>query len=424
MSSLQIGLIGAGVVLVAGVIAYNGWQERRYRRSIEAARGTDRMAADAGVDTRVEPTLHDRDQGAQPAQVSADAGPALRGGGMPGSASFEAPVDAIAPPPALEGAAPYGDADTDAAIASQAAIAASQGLARTGPALREAPAAATGGAARGAAAPAPDREIECMIVLQPVAPVTAGALAAGLHARLGKPLRWFGRSDAQGAWQRLASDTQGRHAEVVACMLLADRNGAASRAQLEAFSRVVGDIAPTLPAAFVPPDVDREAARAEALDRLCADLDVQIGLTVQKPEPGAIAGTRLRGVAEASGFHLVPSGRFEFVSEDTGAVLYALQNLRPEPFTAESLRLTATHGVVFLLDVARVADPARVFDQMKMAARRMAATLGGELVDDNRRTLDDAALALIRDQVQAAADALRAVHIEPGSARALALFGA
>jgi FtsZ-interacting cell division protein ZipA len=105
-------------------------------------------------------------------------------------------------------------------------------------------------------------------------------------------------------------------------------------------------------------------------------------------------------------------------------VLFTLQNLRPDPFSAETLRLTATNGVVFLLDVARLPDPVRVFDQMKLAARRLAATLGAELVDDNRRPLDDAALAAIREQVDTAADALRTVHIEPGSARALALFSA
>jgi FtsZ-interacting cell division protein ZipA len=65
-----------------------------------------------------------------------------------------------------------------------------------------------------------------------------------------------------------------------------------------------------------------------------------------------------------------------------------------------------------------------VFDQMKLAARRMAVTLGAELVDDKRRPLDDAALVSIREQVEAAADALRSVHIEPGSARAMALFSA
>jgi FtsZ-interacting cell division protein ZipA len=79
---------------------------------------------------------------------------------------------------------------------------------------------------------------------------------------------------------------------------------------------------------------------------------------------------------------------------------------------------------VFLLDVAHNADPVRTFDQMKLAAKRMATTLGGELVDDNHRALDDAAFAAIREQVAAAAEALRAVHIEPGSARALALFSA
>jgi FtsZ-interacting cell division protein ZipA len=207
-------------------------------------------------------------------------------------------------------------------------------------------------------------------------------------------------------------------------MLLADRNGAASRAQLDTFVRIVGDIAPTLPAAFAPPQLAQELARAESLDRLCAELDIQIGLTVQMPEPASIAGTRLRGVAEAAGFRLAPGGRFELVHEDTGAVLYTLQNLRPDPFSPEMLRLTATNGVVFLLDVPRLADPVRVFDQMKLAARRMAATLGAEVVDDHRRLLDDAALATIREQVEAAAEALRAVHIEPGSARALALFSA
>jgi FtsZ-interacting cell division protein ZipA len=59
-----------------------------------------------------------------------------------------------------------------------------------------------------------------------------------------------------------------------------------------------------------------------------------------------------------------------------------------------------------------------------MAAKRLAHTLGADLVDDNRRPLDDPALATIREQVESAADALRAVHIEPGSPRALALFSA
>ena len=188
----------------------------------------------------------------------------------------------------------------------------------------------------------------------------------------------------------LASDTRGEFVEIAACLLLADRNGAASRAQLDTFVRVMGELAPLLPAAMSVPDVGAETDRAETLDRLCADVDVQIGLTVLKGDDAGIPGTKLRGVAEAAGFRLASGGRFEWVQEDTGAVHYTLQNLRNEPFTVDTLRLSATNGVVFVLDVPRVADPPRAFDQMKLAAKRMAHTLGAELVDDNRRPLDDA----------------------------------
>ena len=395
MSALQIGLIVAGILLVIGVFAFNRWQMRKLeRRGAPVARTPEARTQPV---ERVEPTL-----GASSADTQGVA--AFRADSESGSA-FEVPGDVIAPP------ASHATEEVDAAADDLPAE----------PGATLAPARPTT-AARPSAMP--DHEIECLIPLQPAAPVAPTALAAGFRARLGKPLRWFGRADPRSDWERLASDTPGQFAEIVACLLLADRNGAVTHAQLDNFVRVVGDIAPTLPAPFTPPDLDAELSRAESLDRLCAELDVQIGLTVQKPDPGSIAGTRLRGVAEAAGFRLAPGGRFEFVQEETGAVLYTLQNLRPDGFSAESLRLTATNGVVFVLDVARNADPVRVFDQMKLAAKRMAKTLGAELVDDNHRPLDDAAFATIREQVGDAAEALRAVHIEPGSPRALALFSA
>ena len=407
MSNLQIGLIIAGVVLVVAVIVYNHLQERRIRRnaSSEPQRAADLRSARA--QQRVEPTLGMR--GAATAPVGGEAAVRVE---TASEDAFDVPGDVIALP----------DDGIDEGATTPAVADPSTTLADEAPMVPPGAATLRGTAAR--SIPAPDHEIECLIPLQPAAPVAAAALGDALRARVGKPLRWFGRADARSDWQKLAPDTTGRFSEIVACLLLADRNGAATRAQIDTFVRIVGDIAPSLPAPFTPPDIGREVTRAESLDRLCAELDVQIGLTVQKPDPGSIPGTRLRGVAEAAGFRLAPGGRFEHVQEETGAVLYTLQNLRPDPFTAESLRLTATNGVVFLFDVARSADPPRAFDQMKLAAKRMAKTLGAELVDDNHRPLDDAAFATIREQVSDAADALRAVHIEPGSPRALALFSA
>jgi FtsZ-interacting cell division protein ZipA len=403
MSSLQVGLIVAGVLLVAGVIVFNAWQERRIRRRITSAfRKTDDAAPQPAPGHRVEPTM-------RTTQGNVDNDDAASGDGARNYDTDSRPPAGVAtteddsscsPPIEIVEHAPFND-DVAAAPAETT-------YTTTQP---------------NATLPQPDRDIECVVILQPAKPLGAGALAAGLHARLGKRLRWFGRTAPGSPWVMLHSATPGEFVELAACLLLADRNGAASHAQLDTFVRVMSELAPMLPAALSIPDVAAETDRAEALDRLCADVDVQIGLTVLKQEPASIPGTRLRGVAEAAGFKLAPGGRFEWPQEETGAILYTLQNVRNEPFTVDTLRASATNGVVLLLDVPRVPDPLRAFDQMKLTAKRIAHTLGGDLVDDNRRPLDDTALAAIRQQVQIAADALKACHIDPGSPRAQALFG-
>ena len=151
---------------------------------------------------------------------------------------------------------------------------------------------------------------------------------------------------------------------------------------------------------------------------------MQIGITLLKTGAAMIAGTRLRGIAEASGFRLARRRALRLGARRRRVACSTrcrTTGRSPSPPTRCARR--STPGAVFLLDVPRVADPVRVFDQMKLAAKRMAQTLDAALVDDNRRPLDDAALAAIREQVQATATALREVNIEPGSPRALALFG-
>ena len=295
MSSLQLGLIVAGILLVVGVIAYNAWQERRIRRRIASAfRKSDDVLLQPAPGRRVEPTLRAASHDGDDASVvtTASENPAA----MPGSesedeSSWSPPVDYIKQEPA--------DAQASAAPVVTA--------------YASAPPDSAG--------PQPDPDIECMVILQPAKPLAAGALAAGLHARIGKRLRWFGRTAPGSPWVLLQSATPGEFVELAACMLLADRNGAASHAQLDTFVRVMSELAPMLPAALSVPDVASETDRAEALDRLCADVDVQVGLTVLKQEPASIPGTKLRGMAEAAGFRLAPGGRFEWLHEDTGLSL-------------------------------------------------------------------------------------------------------
>lgn len=407
MSTLQVALIVAGVLLVVGVIVYNRWQERRVRERSQAAMQAQRDE----VRGRVEPTLRGSDDEgtAVAAPVAVTATAPRPGTQVEHDPHWRPPMDEVV---RIEDRLPPAEAlgEIDDEVPPDPG------------GLPDMPRARSVSSPTTVAAPDPD--IETIVTLQPVKPVGAGMLAAGLHARLGKPVRWYGRRDGHASWQRLGTESRGEYNEIAGCMLLADRNGPATQLQIEAFQKLAGEIAASLPGAFNGLSAADEADRAEALDRLCAELDMQIGLTVRKVPPATIAGTRLRGVAEAAGFRLAPTGRFEFVQDDTGAVLFTLQSLTDEAFTLESLRQGATPGVVFLLDVPRVADPPRAFDQMKLAAKRMALTVGGELVDDNGRPLNDAGLATIREQVVAADDALGRHNIEPGSPRALKLFTA
>ncbi|MEP7205693.1 MAG: cell division protein ZipA C-terminal FtsZ-binding domain-containing protein [Casimicrobiaceae bacterium] len=417
MTSLQVGLIIAGIALVVGVIIYNWVQERRVRTRLDASFGNLGAANSkpagtppgANVD-RVEPTFGQRAADEPMLTRAAVASPGTsarpRAGGGDDDAGFELPVKVQKSVPVDEAMADESDRAEPASL-------------RDGPGTPPAAERVVHADGHGAQ---PDPEIECIIAMQPSRPVAARALGEALDARLGKRLRWFGRRSAGMPWQLLRPETAGELIDIVACLLLADRAGAASAPMLEAFVALVTEVAPDLPATVIAPQVQREAARAESLDRLCAEHDVQIGLTVLKESTPDIPGTRLRGVAEAAGFRLA-GGRFEWVQEESGATLYALQNFRAEPFTPEHLRTSATPGAVFLLDVPRVADPARVFDHMKMAAKRMAHALDAALVDDNRRPLDDHALTAIRNHVAKTAAGLQAVQIEPGSPRAMALFG-
>ncbi len=369
MNRLFLGLLVAGVVLVVGVLVYNWLQERRARRRLGGA------LTRRGGREYAEPSLR-----------------AGEGG------------DTAQPPNTTVGQ-PLFDAEDD--------------LPQDGE-LPDEPLPQPLAAARGPRdGSAPDPDIECVVLLNPGASVASPALGPLPEAH--HPVRWLGRRGAGLPWQPVDT-AAGPWPEIAACLLLADRSGPAHRRDIEGFLQAVSAAATTLSAPCTLPDAAGEAARAEELDQFCADLDVQIGLTILKGESGQIAGTRLRGVAEAAGFRLDARGQFEYVDE-VGNVLCSLQNYKQEPLTVESLRLLTTPGIVLLIDVPRVADPVRVFDQIRLLAKRLAVTLEGVLVDDNRRPLDDAALAAIRNQVQATAAALRAAHIEPGGTRALRLFG-
>ena len=167
MNPLFLGLVAAGIVLVAGVLIYNWLQERRVRRRIDAAfRKPERAAQGAGQgihdgSARIEPMLPVDDAAAQSVAIQTE----------PEEDEEPLPDDEEAMPEELPQVAP-------------ATRAVRQGL-------------------------APDADIECVALLQGEAPVDTAALGDALSRDCAKPVRWLGRRGPGAAWQQIEPATQG-----------------------------------------------------------------------------------------------------------------------------------------------------------------------------------------------------------------------
>ena len=378
MSDLQLGLLIIGVLVVAGVILYNKLQELRLRRGAradapdafrEVSHGSHARAAPAGREASVEPEAHER--------------PAI-------SRDIEHTLAASAPPPEPEVAAP----------AQAATPAAPQATVRV---LEEA--------------------VDCIVPLE-LPTATAGAeilKQAGTlaHEAMLRPIHWEALDPADGEWEPLTSAK--RYRRVRAGMQLVSRAGAATEEDLGAFCLALQEISLALGAEAQLPDLEAVAQRASELDRFCADVDVQVGLNVVAAGGEAFAGTKIRALAESAGMQYGKDGRFHR-SGDGGAELYGLANLESMPFHPETIRTLSTQGVTVLLDVPRAPPAAATFRAYVEFARQAEHSLGGALVDDNRKPIDQAALDSIAMQLEAIHKTMSARGIAAGGPLALRLF--
>jgi hypothetical protein len=83
---------------------------------------------------------------------------------------------------------------------------------------------------------------------------------------------------------------------------------------------------------------------------------------------------------------------------------------------------TYATGLTFALDVPQVADAPAVLADMMQLADKFARTLGGQVVDDNRRPLTEAGIASIRRSLERVFHEMEANGIPAGSALARRLF--
>jgi len=373
MSDLQIGLALLGVLLVAAVLAFNWWQERKFRRRGEetfSGRHDDVLLDQAAVSLAPAAGVSSR-HGLDESRIEPSMEPRLE--------------------PQL------GSGTTDAA-----------------PTFSRPP--------RSGIADVPRPEIDYIVEIRAGEFIAVDKLLRMQQSLPGliRRISFGGLNYQSKAWEAMTLD-DARYTSVRVGLQLVDRTGPVNEEQLRAFGEEAKNIAGEIAAIAELPEFAPALERAVALDGFCANVDVVVGINVIANTGQVFHGTKIRALAEAAGLHLQPGGVFQ-CHDDQGSPLYSLDNQESEPFLIDRIRNITTPGITFLLDVPRVANGLRVFDKMVAMSRSFADSLDGTLADDNRALLNDSGVDRIRAQLRAIYGAMEQRGIEAGSPLALRLF--
>lgn len=259
-----------------------------------------------------------------------------------------------------------------------------------------------------------DPLLDCVLELRCAHAVDGVAVfdAAVPLSRLDLPLPVFLVAWDARAQQWVEPDRFGFYSELLVAVQMASRRHALDEIEVSRFVAAVQQVATALNADFDPPEVGRIVAAARDLDRLCGQFDVQIGLTLQALRGGWDVQA-LRGAAEHAGLTEVSEGRWVCAAggERSAGPLFAM---RCDALPADRIALE--------LDVPLVAPDAEPLHALFAAAERLAGRLGARIVDDNGRPIHPGSMTAIAAQLARLYEEMRAVGIEPGSARAQRLY--
>lgn len=396
MTDLQMTLIAAGGVFVAGVISYNKWQEYKARKSVERAFASDHddvlmRSGDTPVE-RQEPML---DLGAEtplaplaqpspePDEPRIDAGAAMEDAPQPATA-------APAPAPASGRRTPTTIASLSPATPLPEEVAPAE-LAET----------------------LVDPLIDCIIPLNFEGALRGDKILPALTRlrRVGnKPIHYVGFA-VSGEWTPIVHG--GVYTKLQAGVQLATRTTALNEIEYSELVTRLRAVADEIGAEPEVPDMIDVMSEARTLHRFVAGHDAQLGVNLAaNGAPWAIS--TLIQALEKQGFDVRPDGRFA-MPDGAGGVLFTLS-------TNVTLGADTTSRLTLLLDVPCVAPSRDGFGAMVKCAKELTLRLDATIVDDFEQPLSDAALEEIKGQVAEFYQEMEGSDIPAGSPRALRLF--
>jgi len=243
------------------------------------------------------------------------------------------------------------------------------------------------------------------------AAITA-SLLGGSREIGGKPVRIFAKTVAGTHRARLLDDEQ--YVSLQLALLLANRSGPISAIEWSYFWGQAERLAESFDAVIDGPEQDAVLEQARGLDKFCASLDVQVGLTLvmadPQPTPAVLA------VAREMGFS-VDDRRMLWIS-DTGQPRFSVTRADAQPFADH----TSVDRLLMLLDVPLSPPDERPFGRLAQVGRELAAGLDAQLVDDQDKPVQEGSESIIDAQLVSLYAKLEQAGMAAGSERAARVF--
>ncbi|WP_322043354.1 cell division protein ZipA C-terminal FtsZ-binding domain-containing protein [Paraburkholderia sp. J67] len=449
MDQLTLGLIGAGAVVVGGVVVYNAWQGARVRRRMP------RPMPEEAVETPPRDDLQEPSPFIEPARAPSRREPSLAGvsaeeqaervePGFGTAAPADTPVDIQA-----ENTSPNGFAQAEAEHAESAVpgnvveagdqpviapvapaehgeAAAAENDEASAPAVADEderiepvlPAATTISSAPPAIV---DRRIDCIV------PIRLGAVLPGervipLAQRLrragSKPVHIEGKPEGGDGWELLQNGV--RYEELRAAAQLANRNGPLNELEFSEFVAGVHQLSDALDGLPEFPDMTETVAMARELDGFAAQCDAQLSINVLS-DGAPWSANYVQAVAAQDGLLLSRDGT-RFVKLDAKQSPVFMLQFGDTNFLRDDLTYKGGQMITLILDVPVADEDILPFRLMCDYARSLAERIGGRVVDDQRRPLPESVLQNIDKQLMTLYAKLEQAGIPAGSAATRRLF--
>ena len=427
MDELTLGLIGAGAVVVGGVVAYNAWQGAKVRRKMprpmptEAGPGLARHEQEeerpfiepARGAVRREPAMAEAAREGEAARIE----PSFGGAAAP----LDIPADIQAETTTPNGFTPESASASGSASASTAA--------EPVPGQPEsefetrAPAAVTPAATTISAAPPHivDRRIDCVVPIRlngPIAGEKASPLAQRLRRAGSKPVYIEGKPEGGETWELLQNAQ--RYEELRAAVQLANRGGALNELEFSEFVSGVQQFADAIDGAPEFPDMLETVSMARELDAFAAQCDAQLSINVLS-DGAPWSANYVQAVASQDGLLLSRDGT-RFVKLDGKQSPVFMLQFGDTNFLRDDLTYKGGQMITLILDVPVAEEDILPFRLMCDYAKSLAERIGGRVVDDQRRPLPEQALLAIEKQLMTLYARLEEAGIPAGSAATRRLF--